>query len=404
MPRFSYSAIDSNKKAVKGTVSAESSYAARKHLRAKGLHPTNIKEIGGGKGTGTLSAVFKKSSKGQVVQFTKQLSTMLNAGIKLTDALNVLILQVTDANLKNTIADIRDRVVTGESFADALGEYDNYFDVIFVNMVRVGEVTGTLGTSLNTIATFMEKRSRIEAKVKTAMIYPAILVLLGVTACIFLTINVIPTIAEQFIKTGQQLPWITQVMLDFSYLITSWKIIPLVLAIVLIIWAFKRFFSTQKGAWIRDSFILSLPKIGSLVKQHIIARFSSTLSTLLGSGLSISDSLRVVAEVTGNTVMYKAVKQARERILSGSDIATPLRDSGVIDPATAHMVAVGEKSGELEQMLKMISDNLEESSDLIIDRLMAALMPIIIIIMAGMVALIAIAAFLPMMEYSAGQF
>lgn len=404
MPRFSYTAIDLGKKTVKGTVTAESPYAARKHLRAKGLHPTAIKETAGDKTSEALSSVFKKASKSQVVRFTKQLATMLNAGIKLTEALGVLVQQVTDVNLKNTIADIRDRVVTGESFADAMSEYDNYFDVIFVNMIRVGEVTGTLPLSLKTVASFQEKRYKIESKIQTAMIYPACLVVFGVFACIVLTVKVIPTIAEEFQKTGAKLPWLTQAMLDFSYLITSWKIIVVIVAIILLVLAAKRFFSTQKGAWLRDTFILSLPKIGPLVKQQIVSRFASTLSTLLGSGLSMADSLRVVAEVTGNTVMNKAIKQSRERILSGSDISTPLHDSGVIDPATAHMIAIGEKSGELEQMLKMISDDLEASSDTTVERLMAILMPLIIVVMAGMVSLIALAAFLPMLQYSAGKF
>ena len=403
MPKFNYTAIDRKRKTAKGTVTAESPYAARKHLRSKGLHPTVIKEVSGVQEVRGLAGIFRKSSKNQVVDFTRQLSTMLQAGIKLTEALSVLVQQVTDPRLRNTVTDIRDRVVTGESFADALAEYDNYFDVIFVSMVRVGEVTGTLEDSLSTIATFMEKRQRMESKMITAMIYPIILLAFCLFAVIFLTVKVIPVVAEQIVKTGQKLPWITQALVDVSEVLMSWRVLVVITVIVLLVLAVKRFFRTQRGAYIRDKSALALPLFGPLLKQRIVARFASTLSTLLSSGLSMAESLRVVAEVTGNTIMNNAVKQARERILSGADIATPLRESGVISPAIGHMVAVGEKSGELERMLKTISESLESSSDIVIERLSAAVEPVIIVVMAILVGIIAYATMLPILRISAGS-
>ena len=206
-------------------------------------------------------------------------------------------------------------------------------------------------------------------------------------------------------------------MVSISHILTSWWVFVVIGVIVLFVWALKRFFSTQRGAFIRDKFILSLPVFGPLIKQRIVSRFTSTLSTLLSSGLSMAESLRVVAnvlegilsfsirvvaEVTGNVIMNRAVKQARERILSGADIATPLRDSGVIDPAIAHMVAVGERSGELETMLRTISDNLESSSDIVIERLSAAMEPVIIVAMAAIVGIMAYATLLPIIRFSAG--
>ncbi len=402
MPKFNYTAIDHEKKTAKGTVTAESPYAARKHLRSKGLHPTVIKEASGVQEVRGLAGIFRKSSKNQVVDFTRQLATMLQAGIKLTEALSVLVQQVTDPRLRNTVTDIRDRVVTGESFADAMAEYDNYFDVIFVSMVRVGEVTGTLEDSLSTIATFMEKRQRMESKMITAMIYPIILLAFCLFAVVFLTVKVIPVVAEQIEKTGQQLPWITQALVNASEVLMSWRVLVVITVIVLLVLAVKRFFRTQKGAYIRDKSALMLPLFGPLLKQRIVARFASTLSTLLSSGLPMAESLRVVAEVTGNTIMNNAVKQARDRILSGADIATPLRESGVISPAIGHMVAVGEKSGELERMLKTISESLESSSDIVIERLSAAIEPVIIVVMAVLVGIIAYATMLPILRYSAG--
>jgi general secretion pathway protein F len=404
MPRFSYIAIDRNKSTEKGTVTAENAYSARKHLRAKGLHPTTIKEVQLDRHTKSLMTVFRKSNKTQVAEFTKQLATMLQAGIKLTEALSVLVQQITDTNLKNAVTDVRDRVVTGESFADALAEYNRYFDVIYVSMIRVGEVTGTLPDSLKAIAQFMEKRQKVESKIITAMIYPAILMVCCIAVVIFLTITVIPRVGEAIQKAGGQLPWITAALMKTANVLTSTWAFLVIAVFVLIVAAIKRFLKTERGAYLRDKTILALPIFGPLIKQRIVSRFTSTLSTLLGAGLSMAESLKVVAEVTGNTLMNSAVKKARERILSGADIATPLRDSGVIDPAIAHMVAVGEKSGELETMLKSISENLESSSDIVIERLSAALEPVIIIFMAALVGLIAFAALLPILQYSSGQF
>jgi type II secretory pathway component PulF len=283
-------------------------------------------------------------------------------------------------------------------------DYSDYFNVIYVSMVRVGEVTGSLGESLSTIANFMEKRRRVESKVKTAMVYPMVLIAFCIVAILILTIKVIPKIGEEIRRAGNELPWITERLMDIGYILTSWWLVVVIAAGVGTVWAVKQFLRTRRGAYLRDRLLLSLPLFGPLIKQRVVARFASTLSTLLGSGLAMAESLRVVAEVTGNVLMKRAVQQSRERILAGADIATPLRDSGVIDPAIAHMVAVGEKSGELEKMLKSISDNLEASTDIVIERLSAAVEPVIIIVMAAVIGVIAYATILPILEVSAGNF
>jgi len=405
MPRYHYIAIAADGKKVKGAIAAESPYAARKQLRVRNIHPTSVVEVGSAaEGRAALFSIFARSSKSQLIDFTKQLATLLESGIKLTESLSVLTLQTSDVRFKNAITDIRDRLVTGESFTDALKDYSDYFDVIYVSMVRVGEVTGTLGKSLSTIAHFMEKRQRVESKVMTAMIYPIVLILFCIAAILILTTKVIPTIGEQIQRAGQELPWITKQLMNVGFVLTSWWLFVVIAAIFGVFWGLKRFFKTNRGAYLRDKFLLSLPIFGPLIKQRVVSRFASTLSTLLGSGLAMAESLKVVAEVTGNSLMKRAIKQSRERILAGADIATPLRDSGVIDPAIAHMVAVGEKSGELEIMLKNISANLEASTDVVVERLSAAMEPIIIIFMAAIIGVIAYATILPILEISAVQF
>ncbi|MHC4287220.1 MAG: type II secretion system F family protein [Planctomycetota bacterium] len=404
MPRFEYIAINSAKKTEKGTVTAESAFAARKNLRGRGLHPTDVKQIRMETAQTTVRDLFAKSGKKEIAGFTKELATMLNAGIKLTDALNVLTLQVTNPRLRAAVTEIRDRVVTGESFADSIAEYEQFFDIIYISMVRVGEVTGTLGESLSTIAAFMEKRQRLEAKMMTVMIYPAVLVFVCLIVVVVLMVWVIPKITEQLVATGQSLPWLTRTLMNISDLLTSGWVFVLIAGIVGLVLLYKRLVKTERGALARDKTLLALPGFGALLKQRILQRFTSTLATLLGSGLSMAESLRVVSQVTGNMIMTNAIKQARERILSGADISTPLRDSGVIDPSTAHMVTVGEKSGELELMLKMISENLEASSDLVVERLSAIVEPLIIVLMAVVIGVIVFATFVPLIQYSVTQF
>ena len=226
MPRYHYTAIEAGGKKIKGTLTAESPYAARKQLRVRNIHPSLIKEISSesSKKENFFSKITKRN-KNQVIEFTKQMATLLNSGIKLTDALSVLLMQINDTKFKSAVVDIRDRVVTGESFTDAIKDYNDYFDVIYVSMVRVGDMTGSLGQSLATIANFMEKRRKVESKIITAMIYPILLVFFCLVVVLFLTIKVIPTIGEQIEQAGQQLPWITQRLMDFKNLVMSWKII-----------------------------------------------------------------------------------------------------------------------------------------------------------------------------------
>ncbi|MFA6186423.1 MAG: type II secretion system F family protein [Phycisphaerae bacterium] len=404
MPRYTYTALSPNGKAVKGTVTAESPYSARKQLRARGIHATDIKqaaaesEIKSG-----LKSFFGKAKKTHIIEFTKQMSILLNSEIKLTESLSVMIEQIPDARFKNVVTDMRDRVVTGESFTDAMGDYTEYFDVIYISMIKVGEATGTLGKTMETISNFMEKRRRIESKIMTAMIYPMCIVVIGMGAIIFLTTFVLPKIIVQIQKAGMPLPWITKALMAASYvMIHYWFLV--IAGIVGIVWLIRKFLKTEKGAYLRDKALLSLPILGPLVRQRVVSRFASTLSTLLGSGLSMAESLKVVAEVTGNVIMVDAIRKARDRILSGADIATPLKESGVISPAIAHMVAVGEKSGELTKMLQTISENLESGSDIVIERLSAVIEPVIIVVMAFFVGIIALAALLPILKFSSGTF
>ncbi len=401
MPNYEYTAIDSRGKKTKGTLTAESPYAARKQLRLRSIHPSSIQEVtASAEKTQKVMSFVKNTKKREIVDFAKQLATMLNSGIKLTESLSILTLQTSDARFRNVLIEIRDRVVTGESLAETMKDYPGQFDLIFVSMVRVGELTGNLGASLATIAGFMEKRQRVESKIVTAMIYPICLIVFALFVVVVLTIKVIPPIANQIEKTGQELPWITRFLVGVGEMFTSIWILVFLAALAAFFLGIRQFFLTERGALLRDKSLLALPMFGPLLRQSVVSRFAATLSTLLRSGLPMAESLRVVAEVTGNVIMKRAVQSARERILAGADITTPLRDSGVISPAIAHMVGVGEKSGELELMLQNVSDGLEASTDVVVERLSAAIEPVIIIFVAGIVGVIAYATVLPMLKLS----
>ncbi|HPB92211.1 MAG TPA: type II secretion system F family protein [Anaerohalosphaeraceae bacterium] len=403
MPRFAYKAIGTNQKAETGVLSAENAFAARRLLRSKGLHPTEVNLITAETAGRSLHSLFGNKKKA-VTEFTKELATLLKAGIRLTEALSVLIQQINDPQLRNAITDVRDRVVTGESFAEALSEYDAYFDVIYVSMMRVGEVTGTLEDSLTTMANMLEKQRQLKEKMTTAMMYPAVLLTVCLIVVLVIMIWFLPLITNELVKVGQTLPLPTRVLMKISDVLTSPWVLAVVGALLGLGWLYRRAVRTARGAALRDRLLLALPGFGPLIKQRIVSRFSSTLATLLGSGMSMAEALRVVAQVTGNSVMAEAVRQARERILSGSDIATPLRESGVISPSIAHMITVGEKSGELEQMLRMISQNLEAESDVVIERLSKFVEPLIIIVMALVIGVIAYATMVPIIKFSVTQF
>ncbi len=404
MPRFEYIAINPARKSEKGTVTAENAFAARKHLRARGLHPTQVEQVRMETTRKSLGHLVRKSGRKQIAGFTRELATMLNSGIKLTEALSVLVGQVSDPQLRAAVTEIRDRVVTGESLADAMDEYNQFFDLIYISMIRVGEVTGTLPETLGRMAAFMDKRQRLEAKMATVMMYPIILMFVCIVVVLVIMIVVIPQITEQLARTGQDLPWMTMFLMGVSNVLTSAWVLAIAAGITGLVLLYKRLVRTHRGAYLRDRLLLNLPGFGPLLKQRIVSRFTSTLATLMGSGLSMAESLRVVSQVTGNVIMADAIKKARERILSGADIATPLRDSGVLDPTIAHMVTVGEKSGELEQMLKMISDNLEASSDVVIERLSAIVEPVIIVFMALIIGAIMYATLMPLFQFSVTQF
>jgi type II secretory pathway component PulF len=322
---------------------------------------------------------------------------MIQAEIKLAEALSVLTVQASDPKFAQVLQNIRDQLLSGESLTEGLKEYPEWFDAIYVAMVHVGEATGNLGRSLGLLSTYIGKRQRLEAKIKSAMTYPAVLVVICVLVTVILMTFVVPKLTKIITSSGREMPGVTQFLMDLSDFLTGywWAIL---FALALFSWIFNRIMASPKGRLAFDKFLLKIPIIGELVRQSVVARFASTLAALIRSGMPMADSLNVVAGVTGNAVMATAVRAARERIIGGADVATPLRESKVVDSATAHMIAVGEKTGELEKMLLTIGDSLEESTDISILRLSALIEPVIIVFMACIVGFIIYAVLLPILQ------
>jgi len=399
MPTFEYIALDPQGGQTTGTIAAESQGAARRQLRTRKLHVTKLKEVSTAARQRLALGGLKGRRRRKVLEFSRQLATMVEADVQLTEALMVLISQEGHSRFGQVIHNVRDQVLGGEGFADSLKQYPGYFDQIYTSMVRVGEATGNLGKSLTLLVEYMSKRQRLEAKVKSALIYPAFLVVVAVVVTVFLMTKVVPDITKIILERGQQLPKVTQILISISNLFMDYWWLMLLLAFLLP-WAFKKVLATKKGKRKFDEWLLKIPALGELIRQTIVARFTSTLAALIRSGLPMADSMQVVADVVGNEVLAQAVRNARERIIAGADVATPLRESKVVGAAVAHMIAVGERSGELERMLITISEGLDEMTDITVGRISSIIEPVIIVIMAGIVGFIVVGTLLPIFQIS----
>jgi len=401
MPTFEYIALDRAGKQQRGNVVSESATAARQQLRQRKLHPTKlqpISELAQASGSG-LGRLFRGRRRSDVLEFTRQLATMVAADVQLAEALTVLSSQAANPRLNQVIQNVRDQVMAGEGFAESLKQFSWWFDSIYISMVRVGEATGHLGSTLKLLTEYLNKKQRIESKVKSALTYPAILVVVSMIVVIALMTFVVPRLTNIILSTGKEPPVLTRFIMGASDLFVDyWIFIAVLIVAGLVI--FYRFIATPKGRYAFDKFILGIPFFGELIRQSIVARFTSTLAALIRSGLPMADSLQVVADVAGNAVLTQAVRNARERIMAGADVATPLRESKIIDGPTAHMIAVGERSGELEEMLVSISVSIEEATDIRIQRLSAVIEPVIIVIMAIVIGFIVMATVLPILQVS----
>ncbi len=400
MPVYSYKAYNDTGQVKAGIEDADSPRDARLQLRRKGLHVTDIDELKsvGNKGQSRFGEwrMRRKTSK-YLPQITRQLATLLRSGIPLNDALKALIEQVESRHLEIVFRDVRERINAGASFAESLELHPGVFPRLYVSMVRAGEAAGNNDVVLQRLGEFLLNQSRMKNRVVSALMYPIIMMAVGGLVVTVLMIKVVPQLIALVEAKQKELPLPTQILRDTTDFLTEYWIL-LSVAIVVIGMVFSAIRRTPRGKYSTDMFLLRMPVMGDLFKKQAISRFAVTLSTLLKTGVPVLEALKIVREVIANAVLQKVLDDLHAAILKGADISTPLKRSGVFPPAVGYMIAVGEQSGELEEVLDSLAEAYDLEVEIATDRMTAALEPIMIIIMAAAVAFIVMAIVMPMLS------
>lgn len=399
MAIFEYKGVSAAGKPTKGTVDADSSKSARQKLKQRGIFISEIKERTAEKKSQSKSGISfggSVSSKNLTLMI-RQLSTMIKARIPLDEALEAIVEQTDDPKLKSVMSQVKSSVNEGRSLADSCKMFPKVFTPIFVAMIRVGEASGNLDLVLVRLANFAEANQQMRQKIIGALTYPIFMMVAGTAITIFLFAFAVPKITEVFAGSNMALPQLTQVMLSISNFISNqWFF--LVVGALGAFFLFKWWISTEKGRAKWDAIALKIPGVGKLVRMIAVSRFARTLSTMLGSGVQLLDAIDVVKEVVDNAVIKKALIQSRESISEGHSIAGPLKASGEFPPILTHMIAVGERTGELEEMLNVVSDAYDSQVDTAIQSMTRLLEPLMIAVMGGVIALVALSIFMPLLE------
>lgn len=398
-PIFDYKALNSGGKAQRGIVEAENQKAARLKLKKQGLMVTAIIEKTAAKpsSSGGIPFIGNRVSASEVTMMTRQLASLVKANIPLVEALNAIVDQTENEKLKVTLSQVRQDVNEGSSLAKATGAHPKVFDNIFVNMIEAGESSGTLSLVLVRLADLKEAQMRLRSKVISGMTYPILMMVVASGLMIAIFTFVIPKLTKVFESINKPIPAITQALLTFSDILVGWWFVFAGVGFGLAT-AFTRYISTPKGHERWDGLKLRLPVVGPLVRTIAVTRFSKTMSTLLSSGVPILTSMAIARNLVGNIPIAKAIALARENITEGQSIAEPLRRSGEFPPMMIHMIAIGEKTGELPEMLGNIADTYEEQVNTKIETMTSLMEPLMLVAMGGAVGFIVMAVFMPLME------
>lgn len=396
MPNYSYVAKSSDGRTINGTIEADNESRIIDSLRKQNLTIISIKEVRKVKKRGDPGRKVKSED---LVIFSRQLATMVDSGIPLVQALDILSEQMEEKGLKEIINKVRDDVETGSSLSEALNKHPKVFSELFINMVMAGERSGMLDDILDKLAGYLEKMDALRRKVKSSLVYPAMVVSMSGLITLVLILKVIPTFKGIFSTLGGELPLPTKILIgvsDWSRHFFPYIVVTSVLALV----GFKKYISTEKGKLQFDQILLKLPVFGILFRKVAVAKFSRTLSTLVRSGVPILDSLDIVGKTAGNKVIEAATVKVRLSIREGENIASPLAKSGVFPPMVVRMIAVGEQTGELEKMLGKIADFYDEQVDNAVSGLTSMIEPLVIAFLGIVIGSIVIAMFMPIFKLS----
>jgi len=398
MPTYKYVAKDKTGETISGTLEADNVSGLIGSLRSKGLIIISVTEERKKKPALRL-ARGGRIKLDDLVIFLRQLATMVDAGIPLTQGLDILSEQAESKRLREIISKVHDDVEGGSSLSEALGKYEKAFSTIFISMVRAGESSGTLDVILDRLATYLEKVSTLIKKVRSALIYPTVVTVIAILITLILLLKVIPVFKEIFAGFGAKLPTPTLVLINFSDFLRH-NFFYGVLILIVLVFGFNRYTKTERGKLRFDRSKLRLPIFGILFRKVAISKFSRTLSTLVKSGVPILSSLEIVAKTSGNRVVELAVDEVRNSIREGESIAEPLSKCGVFPPMVVRMISVGEKTGELEKMLSKIADFYDEQVDIAVSGLTSMIEPLIIAFLGIVIGTIVICMFMPIFKIS----
>jgi type IV pilus assembly protein PilC len=389
--RFSYTAIDKTGKKIQGSIEAASESAASEALRSRGIKPLGLK------GDGNLMAKIpilngeKKVKAKELMVFTRQLSTMINAGVPLVRSMATLQAQTENPTFQKHIASVTKDVESGIALADALEKHPNVFSPIYVNMVRAGEAGGILDDILKKLAVQQEKDAHIRAKFKSAMTYPIILLSITFIVFIGLMVIVMPKLGKIIKDLGgpdAQLPPLTQALLAISGFMTSqWYI--LIGGTFIVIYVLRRYVKTAQGRRKRDEFLMRIPVLKEIIKKVAIARFARIFASLMSAGVNVVDSISITSKAIGNAVIEDELMAASKAVVNGQQLSVPLASSKILPPIVSQMLAIGEETGETDEILIKVADFYEEEVDTVVESLSSILEPLMIVVMGAMVGLIA---------------
>ena len=406
MPAYEYKALDRSKKTVKGVVEAETPKSARSKLKKQGLFLTELDEQKGGikKGSGIniqvdFSKFFQRVSVNDLAEMTSQLATLTSAGIPMVEALNALVDQTENQALKVILVEIREQVNQGKTLGDSLKLHPKVFNNLYVSMVTAGEQSGALDIVLKRLTEYTAATVKMRGELIGALTYPALmgLISLGVVAGLF--IGVIPRIRRIFDSFDVALPLITRMMLGISDFFVGWWYL-IIAALVGGIWYLRRWVKTEAGRRSWDRFMLNVPVFGRINRLVAVSRFCRTFATLLSSGVPILTAVEIVKSVVQNVILAEVIETAGQNISEGESISGPLKDSGEFPPLVTHMIAIGERTGDLEPMLQKVSDSYDQRVENMLRGLTATLEPIMIVGLGGVVMVVALSILVPMLNLS----
>jgi type IV pilus assembly protein PilC len=398
MAKFSWDGRSRDGKNVKGVMEAANEGAVSAQLRRQGIMPGRIKKAGGGLDMELkIPGMEQKVTTKDLVVFTRQFATMIDAGLPLVQCLDILSSQQENKTLKQALMQIKDDVESGSTFADALGKHPKIFNELYVNLVAAGEVGGILDTILNRLAVYIEKALKLKKQVKSAMTYPTTIISIAFIVIAVILIFVIPSFEKMFADFGGALPVPTQIVINMSNFIQDY-ILVIIGVVVGLVFLFKKTYATDKGREVIDDIALKAPIFGVLIRKVSVAKFSRTMSTMISSGVPILDGLGIVEKTAGNRTVEKAIAKVRASISEGKTIAEPLKESGVFPPMVCQMIEVGEQAGALDAMLSKIADFYDDEVDDAVGNLTAMMEPLLMLFLGTTVGGLVIAMYLPIFK------